>query len=54
MGIVEEEIDETMYWLELLIEAGIVTPDSLEELMKEANELLAIVVTSIRTAKRNK
>ncbi len=54
MGIVEEEIDETMYWLELLIEAGVMTPDSLDELMKEADELLAIIVTSIRTAKRNK
>jgi len=54
MGIVEEEADESLYWMELLIEAGIVANSELEVLMKEAGELLAITVASIRTAKRNR
>lgn len=54
MGIVEEEIDETMYWLELLIEVGILKAEAVEAILKEANELLAIVVASIKTARKNK
>jgi four helix bundle protein len=54
MGTVEEEIDETIYWLELLIEIGILTLDKTEEILNEANELLAIVVASIKTARKNK
>ena len=55
MGTVEEEADESLYWMELLIEAEIVEPVKLEVLMKEADELLAITVSSINTAKkRNK
>ena len=52
MGTVEEETDESLYWMELLIEAEIVKLDSLESLMKEADEILAITVASINTAKR--
>lgn len=51
MGIVEEECDESIYWMELLIEAGIVEPARLAELMAEANEILAMVVVSIKTAR---
>ena len=54
MGIVEEEIDETMYWLELFIEIGILKAEEVEVILKEANELLAIVVASIKTARENK
>ena len=54
MGIVEEEADESLYWMELLIDAGIVNADLLEPLMKEGNELLAITVSSINTARKNK
>jgi len=54
MGIVEEEIDETMYWLELFIEIGILKAEEVEVILKEANELLAIVVASIKTARKNK
>jgi four helix bundle protein len=54
MGIVEEEIDETMYWLELLIEVGVLKAEEVEAILKEANELLAIVVASIKTARKNK
>jgi four helix bundle protein len=53
MGIVEEELDECMYWMELLIETGIILPERLKDLEKEADELLAIMVSSIRTAKKN-
>ena len=55
MGIVEEEADESLFWMELLVEAEIVKPKKLESLMEEADELLAIMVASIKTArKRNK
>jgi four helix bundle protein len=51
LGIVLEEADETLFWLEFLLEAGIVQPEKLGPLVKEANELTSIFVTSIRTAK---
>lgn len=51
MGIVEEEADESLFWLELLLELGLVKKDRLLELAAEANELLAITVASIRTAR---
>jgi len=54
MGIVEEELDESLYWMELLIEAGILKPARLEPLMAEAGELLAITVSSINTARKRK
>ncbi len=54
MGIVEEETDESVYWMELLVEAGIVKESLLQPLMQEANELLAITVASINTAKKRK
>ena len=53
MGIVEEEADESLYWMELLIQAGIVKPENLNSLMEEGDELLAITVSSINTAKRS-
>jgi four helix bundle protein len=55
LGIVEEEADESVYWLELLIESGLVQQERLQNLLQEANEILAMVVASIRTArKRNR
>ena len=54
MGIVEEETDESLYWMELLIEAKIIESKKLEALMKEADELLAITVASIKTARKTK
>lgn len=53
LAIVEEELDESVYWMELLIEAGILPARRLDALMKEADELLAISVSSIKTAKRH-
>jgi len=52
MGIVVEEADETVFWIECLIESGIVKPDLLADLLWEANELVAIFAASQRTAKR--
>ncbi|MFZ3211992.1 MAG: four helix bundle protein [Terriglobales bacterium] len=50
-GIVVEEGDETVFWLEMLVEAGIVRANRMEPLLKEANELLAIFAASQRTAR---
>jgi four helix bundle protein len=52
LGIVEEEGDESVYWLELLIESKAVRPERLADLLAEANEIVAMVVASIRTAKQ--
>jgi len=51
LGIVLEEADETVFWLELLLDAGIVQQSKLSALVKEADELTSIFVTSLRTAK---
>jgi four helix bundle protein len=51
LGIVVEEIDETVLWLELLTESEILSVARLRDLTKEANELLAIFTTSQLTAK---
>jgi four helix bundle protein len=53
MGIVEEECDETIYWIELLVEVSAVKSALVEKLLAEANELLAITVSSIKTARTN-
>ena len=52
LGDVEEEADETLFWLELLEESGIVPTKRLSALKKEADELVAIIVASINTAKK--
>jgi len=54
MGIVEEEADESLYWLELLLEAKLVRQDQIQHLVAEGNEITAMVIASIRTARRNK
>ena len=54
MGIVEEEADESIYWMELLVESALVRQDLLDSLISEADELVAIVISSIKTAKENK
>lgn len=52
MGIVEEETDETMYWMELLVEAKVVQQNDISNLLEEANQILAMTVSSIKTARR--
>jgi len=54
LGIVEEEADESTYWLELLADSHLIEQNRLTSLMKESDELTAIFVASIRTAKRRK
>ena len=51
LGIVEEECDEALFWMELLIALKFVKQSRLNDLVAEANELLAIIVTSIKTAR---
>lgn len=51
MGMVVEEMDETVFWLELLVETEIVKKDRMPSLLTEAEELLAIFAASQRTAK---
>ena len=51
IGIVLEEADESVFWLECLIETGIVKRELLQDLLKEANELVAIFAASYRTAR---
>ena len=53
MGIVEEEADESGYWLELLTESGKVSASKTSALLQESGELVAIAVASINTARRN-
>ncbi len=53
MGIVEEESDESSFWIELLVEDGKVAATRATPLMKEANELVAISVASINTARKS-
>ncbi len=48
-----QELDETAYWMELLVESDIVPPSRLAPLQEEANELTAILVTVAKNAKRN-
>jgi four helix bundle protein len=53
LGIVEEEADESLFWLEFMAEAGLLPRNKLRELISEASQLTAIIVASRRTAKGN-
>ena len=52
MIIIEEEADETVFWLELLIESRMVENDKIHDLMKEAHELTAIFTASAKTVRQ--
>ena len=54
MTTVEEECDESIYWMEVLIRSDAMKQQVLEPLMNEADEILAMVVSSIRTARSNR
>ena len=54
MGNVEEECDEALYWMEMLIESGSVKRKRLQALIEEGDEILSIVIASIKTARRNR
>ena len=51
LAIAEEEADESLYWLELVIESGLVPSNRLADLIKECEELLAMLVASIKTTR---
>ena len=52
LGIVTQELDETLYWMELLVDGEVVPDSRLSELRAEAEELMKIFVTSIKTTKQ--
>ena len=52
MGIVEEESDEALYWIDVLVELGLATEKRVEALRAEANEIISITVSSIKTARK--
>ncbi|MGH9530799.1 MAG: four helix bundle protein [Terriglobales bacterium] len=52
LGIVVEEADEAIYWLEMLVDAGIVPAKRLKELLAEAHELTAIFTAAQHTSRR--
>ena len=54
MQIVQEEADETQYWLELLYRIGALKEEEFRPLEKEASELTAIFTSSAATARKNK
>ncbi len=54
ISIVAEETDETLFWFELLVEAGLVDIERIQPLRKECEELLKIFSASLTTAKRNR
>lgn len=51
LKIVEEECDESLFWMEVLIESGIIAEKRFGQLMKEADEILAIVVSAAKTTR---
>jgi four helix bundle protein len=53
LGIVEEEADESAFWIEIIIEAGMLEEHKVKPLLREANEIVAIMVESRRTIGRS-
>jgi len=47
-----QELEETVYWLELLVDSGIVKAEHMAELLKEADEIISILVSSAKTVKQ--
>ena len=54
LAIVEEETDQALYWLELISDSGLMPTDRVADLKKEADELTAMVVASIKTLRKRK
>ena len=53
LGIAEEECDETIFWLEMILEAHLASAEQISPIKQETSEILAIIVSSIKTAKNN-
>ena len=49
LNIVLEEADESLYWMELIVEAELIPSNKLKSLMQEANEIVAMLVSSLKT-----
>jgi four helix bundle protein len=54
IGVVEEEADESLYWLEILVETGLMAEARLKDLIREADELTAIFTSTSHTARQNR
>lgn len=54
LGIVEEEADESAFWMELIIESGLMEKNRVESLLNEANQLVAIMTSSRKSASKKK
>lgn len=54
LAIVEEESDESMYWMELLVESNQIKQNLIENLHNENNEILSIIVSAIKTSKEKR
>ncbi|MDP2209351.1 MAG: four helix bundle protein [Bacteroidota bacterium] len=54
LGLVEEEADESFYWMELIVDSNLMAMDKVENIMQEANELVAIFASAIITLKKRK
>jgi four helix bundle protein len=54
MGTVEEEADESSFWLEVIIESGLMKEELVKDLLDEADQIVAIIVSSINTARGHK
>ena len=54
MKIVEEEADETEYWLEILVEADLAPKEQINNIYKETDEILAMTVASLKTLRNRK
>ena len=52
LKIVEEEADETLYWLELIVEGHLLPESQVKHLMKETDEIVAMTVASIKTLRK--
>jgi four helix bundle protein len=53
MGIVEEECDESIYWIEMLVALNCISANRTKDLLLEANEILSMTISSIKTARQN-
>ena len=54
LSVVEEETDESAFWLEIIIECSLIKKELVEPLLKEANEIVAIMVSAKKTSRNNK
>jgi four helix bundle protein len=49
LKIVEEEADETLYWLEIIQDSGLISPERINPIRKETDEIISIIVASLKT-----